>query len=72
MAVLTNLKVRIKLIVALLPLAVMVIVAGLYALIESKRVDTWYSELVDKDIKTLQSLSGARALTMRGLLGRGN
>ena len=58
-----NLKVRRKLLLALLPLAVMVVVAGLYSSIESKRIDTRYSELTNQDVKTLQTLTAARALT---------
>ena len=63
MALGKNLKIRKKLLFALLPLVVMVIVAGLYSSIESKRIDTRYSELIDKDVKTLRTLTSARALT---------
>jgi len=61
---LANLKLRRKLLIAMAPLAIMVIVAGLYASIQSKRIDTRYSELLDNDVKTLQSVTAARALTM--------
>jgi hypothetical protein len=69
MALLTNLKIRNKLLLALLPLALMVIVAGLYSSIENKMIDTLYSDVIEKDIKTLQIMTAARALTMRFGLG---
>jgi hypothetical protein len=40
----------------------MVIVATLYSSIEMKRIDTWYSNLIDRDIKAQQDLTAARAL----------
>src|SRR5271167_4149128 len=58
---LENLKLRRKLLVAMAPLALMVIVAGLYASIESKNIDTRYSELLDQDVRTLQQLTRAKA-----------
>ena len=62
---LTNLKIRRKLFLAMIPLVVMVIVATLYSSTESKKIDARYSELIDRDVKTLQSLSVARAHTNR-------
>ncbi len=58
---LMNLKIRRKLLIAMAPLAFMVIVAGLYASIESKRIDTRYSGLLDRDVATLQRLTQAQA-----------
>jgi signal transduction histidine kinase/DNA-binding response OmpR family regulator/HPt (histidine-containing phosphotransfer) domain-containing protein len=58
---LMNLKIRRKLLIAIAPLAIMVIVGGLYASIESKRIDTRYSELLDRDVATLQRLTQAQA-----------
>jgi signal transduction histidine kinase/DNA-binding response OmpR family regulator/HPt (histidine-containing phosphotransfer) domain-containing protein len=58
---LTNLKLRRKLLITMAPLALMVIVAGLYASIESKKIDTRYSELLDHDVRALQCLTQARA-----------
>jgi signal transduction histidine kinase/DNA-binding response OmpR family regulator/HPt (histidine-containing phosphotransfer) domain-containing protein len=58
---LTNLKIRRKLLIAMLPLALMVIVAGIYSSTEIKRLDDRYSELVDQDIRTLQHLTQAKA-----------
>jgi signal transduction histidine kinase/CheY-like chemotaxis protein len=61
MALLANLTIRTKLLLAGLPLALMVVLATLYSSTASKRVDTEYSDLIDHDVKTLQSLSVARA-----------
>ncbi|HEY2120189.1 MAG TPA: response regulator [Candidatus Acidoferrum sp.] len=60
---LTNLKLRRKLLLALLPLALMVIIAGLYATGEIRKIDTRYSELVDQDVRTLQYLTQAKVQT---------
>jgi hypothetical protein len=57
---LTNLKLRRKLLLALLPLALMVIIAGLYATSEIRKIDTRYSELVDQDVRALQYLTQAK------------
>jgi len=65
MARLTNLKIRRKLLLAVLPLIVMVILATIYSSTESRRIDTRYSELIDHGVKTLQSLSVARAHSNR-------
>src|SRR5277367_2661227 len=62
---LTNLKIRRKLFLALIPLVVMVIVATLYSSTEIKKIDAMYSVLIERDAKTLQSLSEARSLTSR-------
>src|SRR5271165_4017809 len=62
---LTNLKIRRKLFLALIPLVVMVIVATLYSSTEIRKIDAMYSALIDRDAKTLQSLSTARAHTNR-------
>ena len=60
---LANLKIRKKLLVALLPLALMVIAATLYSSTEMIRIDRWYSELIDRDVQALQNLTDARAKT---------
>ena len=57
---LTNLKLRRKLLIAILPLALMVIVAGLYSSTEIKKIDTRYSELIDQDVLALQHLTQAK------------
>jgi signal transduction histidine kinase/DNA-binding response OmpR family regulator len=65
MGILSNLKIRTKVLLALLPLALMVVLAALYASIEMERIDSWYRDLVDQDVMTLQSLTAARALNNR-------
>jgi len=61
----TNLKLRRKLLLAMAPLALMVLVAGVYSSIESKTIDTWYSDLIDTDVKALRSITEARSHTNR-------
>jgi signal transduction histidine kinase/DNA-binding response OmpR family regulator len=58
---LENLKLRRKLLVAMAPLALMVIVAGLYSSRESKQIDTHYSQLLSQDVGALQDLTDAKA-----------
>ncbi len=65
MGLLANFKIRTKVFVALLPLALMVIVAALYASIGMNRIDARYSDLIDKDIKALHDLTVARVLSNR-------
>jgi signal transduction histidine kinase/DNA-binding response OmpR family regulator/HPt (histidine-containing phosphotransfer) domain-containing protein len=65
MGLLANFRIRTKVFVALLPLAVMVIVAALYASIEMKRIDSWYSDLIGKDVRALHHLTVARVLNNR-------
>ncbi|WP_260738269.1 response regulator [Tunturiibacter lichenicola] len=62
MGLLANFKIRNKVFVALLPLAVMVIAAAIYSSIEIRNIDTRYSNLLDRDVKVLQNLTAARAL----------
>jgi signal transduction histidine kinase/CheY-like chemotaxis protein len=61
MALLANLTIRTKLLLAGLPLALMVVLATLYSSVTSKRIDTQYSDMVAHDVKALQNLSVARA-----------
>ena len=65
MGLLANLKLRRKLLIALVPLAIMVIVAGVYSSLQSKRIDSWYSDLIDTEVKGLRSISEARSHTNR-------
>jgi len=65
MGLLTNFKIRTKVLVAMLPLALMAIGAVVYSSIESHKIDTWYSNLIDNYIKTFQSVTAARGNTMR-------
>ena len=50
---------------AMLPLALMAIAAGVYSSIESKVIDTWYSNLIENYVNTFQTLTAARGDTMR-------
>jgi signal transduction histidine kinase/DNA-binding response OmpR family regulator/HPt (histidine-containing phosphotransfer) domain-containing protein len=43
----------------------MVIVAGVYSSIESKMIDTWYSNLIDQEVAALRNMTEARAHTNR-------
>jgi two-component system, sensor histidine kinase and response regulator len=65
MGLLTNFKIRTKVLVAMLPLALMAIGAVVYSSIESRKIDTWYSNLIDNYVKTFQSVTAARGNTMR-------
>jgi signal transduction histidine kinase/DNA-binding response OmpR family regulator/HAMP domain-containing protein len=65
---LENLKLRRKLLVAMAPLALMVIVAGLYSSRASKQIDTHYSQLLSQDVGALQDLTDAKAEA--GLFGQ--
>ena len=44
------------------PLVLMVVIGGFYSSMQSKRIDTRYSELLDKDVRTLKNLTRAKAL----------
>jgi signal transduction histidine kinase/DNA-binding response OmpR family regulator/HPt (histidine-containing phosphotransfer) domain-containing protein len=65
MGLLANLKLRRKLLVAMAPLAVMAILAGLYSSIQSKRIDAWYSQLIDNEVKAVHHIDTARSLNRR-------
>ena len=65
MGLLGNFKIRSKVLVAMLPLALMAIGAGVYSSIESQRIDTWYSDLIDNYVKSFQSVTAARGNTMK-------
>jgi signal transduction histidine kinase/CheY-like chemotaxis protein len=62
---LENLKLRRKLLVAMVPLALMVIAAGVYSSIESKAIDTQYSDLIGGQVEALRSVAEARSHTNR-------
>ncbi len=62
---LTNLKLRRKLMIAMVPLALMVALAGLYATFQIKSIDSKYGELLDNDVKSLQSVTTQRSHSMR-------
>jgi signal transduction histidine kinase/CheY-like chemotaxis protein len=63
MGLLANLKIRTKVLIALLPLVIMVIVAAMYASIEMNKIDRRYGELISKDVKALHDLTIARSLS---------
>ena len=65
MHLLANLKLRKKLFMALAPLVAMVIFAGIYASVESEEIDTWYSWLIDHEIKAVDNVNEARSLNTR-------
>jgi len=61
MGLLVNLKIRTKVLVALLPLAIMVIIAALYSSNRMNTIDAHYNALLDKDIKALHNLTLAQS-----------
>jgi signal transduction histidine kinase/DNA-binding response OmpR family regulator/HPt (histidine-containing phosphotransfer) domain-containing protein len=61
MSLLANLKIRTKVLVALLPLAIMVIIAALYSSDRMSTIDARYSSLLDKDVEALHNLTLAQA-----------
>jgi hypothetical protein len=65
MGVLANFKIRTKILLALLPLTIMVIVAALYASIQIKSIDAAYSALIENGSKSYQRLTLARAMNNR-------
>jgi signal transduction histidine kinase/CheY-like chemotaxis protein/HPt (histidine-containing phosphotransfer) domain-containing protein len=65
MGFLRNLRLRRKLLIAMAPLALMVVVAGVYSSFESKTIDTRYSELIDNQVEALRNVGEARAHTNR-------
>jgi signal transduction histidine kinase/DNA-binding response OmpR family regulator len=65
MGLLANLKLRKKLLIALAPLVLMVVFAGLYGSHESKRIDSLYSRLIDKEMRAVHETDVARALNTR-------
>jgi signal transduction histidine kinase/DNA-binding response OmpR family regulator/HPt (histidine-containing phosphotransfer) domain-containing protein len=65
MRLLTNLRLRRKLLIAMVPLALMVVVAGVYSSFESNTIDTRYSALIDNQVEALRNVGEARAHTNR-------
>ncbi len=65
MGYLANLKLRRKLLAAMIPLVFMVIIAGVYSTIESKTIDSKYSALIDTEVKALRRITEARSHTNR-------
>ncbi len=65
MSRLANLKIRTKLLVALLPLVIMVIASAVYGSIAMIRADNQYSNLIGKSEKGLRSLTETRVRVNR-------
>jgi hypothetical protein len=65
MGLLANFKIRTKVLVALLPLVIMVIIAGLYSSDRMSTIDARYRGLLDKNVKALQNLTLAQAYNNR-------
>jgi len=59
MRLFANLRIRTKLIIALVPLAVMVMAAGLYASVEMSRIDSRYNRMVERGLNATLSLNKA-------------
>jgi signal transduction histidine kinase/DNA-binding response OmpR family regulator/HPt (histidine-containing phosphotransfer) domain-containing protein len=65
MRLLANLKLRRKLLIAMAPLAIMVIFAGVYQSLQSNSIDTSYSNLIGTEVEGLRSFTEARSHTNR-------
>src|SRR5215510_7526547 len=65
MGLLANLKIRTKVLIALLPLAIMVIIAALYSSDRMSTIDARYSALIANDEKALHNLTLAHAYNNR-------
>ena len=65
MGLFSNLRLRRKLLIALCPLVLMVLVAVLYSSIQIKKIDTAYGKLFSNDVSTLRKLTEARSLGNR-------
>jgi two-component system sensor histidine kinase/response regulator len=61
MGLLANFKIRSKVLIALSPLAIMVIIAALYSSDRMSTIDARYRSLLDKDVRTLHNLTLAQA-----------
>ncbi len=62
---LANLKIRNKLLAALIPLGAMVLVAVSHATFNMFRADQRYTVIIDEDVKGVRSLTAARSLSNR-------
>jgi len=65
MGMLANFKIRTKVLVALLPLALMVILATVYSSAQMKAIDTRYSQLLGTDVRAMRNVTIARAVITR-------
>ncbi len=60
-----NIRLRRKLLIAMLPLILMVLIAGVYSSFESDMIDKWYSTLINNQVEALRNVGEARAHTNR-------
>src|SRR5262245_12334405 len=65
MGFLANLKLRRKLLIAMAPLAIMVIFESVYVSIQSKKINAAYSDLIGAEVEGLRSVTEARSHTNR-------
>src|SRR5436305_14718999 len=65
MSNLPDYKLRTQFLIALAPLALVVTLAALYSSIQMNKIDDWYSSLITKNIKALQTVTAANASTNR-------
>jgi len=65
MGFLANLKLRRRLLIAMTPLAIMVMLESVYSSIQNNSTDTSYSDLIDTEVEGLRSVSEARSHTNR-------
>ena len=61
MGLFSNLKLRRKLLIALFPLVLMVVLAVLYSSIQIKKIDSAYSTVISNDVSALRALTDARS-----------
>ena len=61
MGLMANQRVRSKLLIALAPLAVMVVLAALYSSVGIKKIDSLYTRLLDRDVQAVRDLRPRRA-----------
>jgi tetrahydromethanopterin S-methyltransferase subunit C len=60
--VLANLKIRNKLLLALVPLGAMVLIGGSHSTFEMFRADNRYTDIIDENVVALRSVVIARGL----------
>ena len=60
-----NIRLRRKLLIAMIPLVFMVLIAAVYSSFESDMIDKWYSGLIDNQVEALRNVGEARANTNR-------
>ena len=65
MSILSNFRIRTKVLLALLPLITMMLAAGLYSSWEMRRIDRLYSQMIQRDSEVQRALTVARACNNR-------